>query len=194
MDAVDALISRASALKLTEPAPPDDVVERLLTAGARAPDHGKLRPWRFILVRGDARARLGDVMAQALVAREPDAPAPLVEKERAKPLRAPLIVTVAATVQPDHPKIPPVEQIASAVCAAQNIMIAAHALGWGCMWKTGAPAYDDGVKAALGLQPHDEIVGFLYLGTTAMAPPANQRRPDPADYVAEWSGPETAAD
>jgi nitroreductase len=191
MDAIEALTTRASALKLTEPAPPDDAVELMLSAAARAPDHGKLRPWRFILIRGDARRRLGDVMATRLAAREPECPESAIENERSKPLRAPLIVVVATELAPNHPKIPEVEQLVSAACAAQNLMLAAHAMGYGAMWKTGAAAYDDRVKRELRLETHDHIVGFLYLGTMEMADQGKIERPHFSTFVRHWSGAET---
>ncbi|NNG03077.1 MAG: NAD(P)H nitroreductase [Inquilinus sp.] len=186
MDAIDALISRRSAIRLVDPAPSGQALEQILTAAARAPDHGKLRPWRFILIRGDDRKRLGAVFADAMLEQDPDAPEPLVEKRRQAPLRAPLIVTVAAKVDHTHPKIPAIEQIVAAGCAAQNIMVAAGALGFGCMWKTGAPAYDPAVKQALGLAETDEIVGFLYLGTEPTEPP-QVRRPEAAEFATEWT-------
>ncbi len=187
MNAIETLTTRASALKLTEPAPSPAEMEIILSAAVRAPDHGKLRPWSFLLVRGDARERLGDVFAEALLARDPDAPRQMVDAERLKPMRAPLLIVVAATADPDHPKIPEIEQVMSASCAAMNMFLAAHALGYGCMWKTGAPAYDKSVKSALGLAPRHHIVAILYIGTHAM-PPADIRRPNPADFVREWDG------
>lgn len=184
MDALTALTTRTSAMKLAGPGPTRAEVERMLEAALRAPDHGKLRPWRFIIVEGAARVRLGEVMAEALRRREPGAPEAIVEKERAKPLRAPIIIVVAARLQPDHPKIPRIEQIVSAGTAAQNIQIAAHAMGYGCMWRTGAPAYDPYVKKALDLADSDEIVALMYLGNVEMA---GESRPVRAsDYIVDW--------
>ncbi len=188
MDAVEVLLTRASAIKLTEPAPTAEALDKILAAAARAPDHGRLRPWRFIVIRGEARHKLGALMAERMRSAEPDGPAPLLEREAAKPLRAPMIVTVATQLQRDHPKIPEVEQLMSAVCAAQNIMLAAHALGYGCMWKTGKPAYDPMVKQALGLAPHEHVVGFLYLGTVELADPGKIKRPAADAFTDEWAG------
>lgn len=189
MDAIDALTSRFSAPRLAEPAPAEADIETMLAAAARAPDHGRLRPWKFILVRGAARERLGDVLADALRRRDPSTRDSALSRERAKPLRAPLIVVVAAAVKPDHPKIPEIEQVLSAGCAAQNILLAAHALGYGAIWKTGAPSYDDGVKAALGLAPKDHIVGFLYVGTVDEEAPAAVDRPHHGEFVSDWAEP-----
>ena len=186
MDAIDALTTRRSPAQFAEPAPDDESLAEILRAAMRAPDHGKLKPWRFIVLRGDARKRFGDVMAEAMKKREPDAPANMLEREREKPLRAPLIVVLAAAIQEGH-KIPVVEQLLAAGAAAQNIMVAAHALGFGAAWKTGAPAYDSFVKEALGLAPSDAIVGFLYLGTPAAAP-AKLPQAELSAYLRHWNG------
>lgn len=189
LNAIEALTSRSSAPRLTEPAPAEADIETMLAAAARAPDHGRLRPWKFILVRGAARERLGNVLADTLRRRDPSTRASILENERAKPLRAPLIIAVAAAVTPDHPKIPEIEQVLSAGCAAQNIMLAAHALGFGAIWKTGAPSYDGGVKAALGLAPKDHIVGFLYVGTIDGKLLVDGRRPHHSEFVSDWVKP-----
>jgi len=187
MDAIEALTTRASPLQLADPAPDRDALNAMLRAAARAPDHGRLRPWRFLVITGAARSRLGDMLATALRAREPEAPEAAVEKERTKPLRAPLMIVVAARIRETR-KIPAVEQIISAGAAAQNILVAAHALGFGGFWRTGPPAYDEQVKTALGLDASDSIVGFLYIGTPAVAAPP-QPPADLAELVTEWTGP-----
>jgi nitroreductase len=184
MDAIAALTTRASPLKLMDPAPAGAVLEAMLGAGLRAPDHGRLRPWKFLLVRGQAREKLGHILANSLKAREPGMAEDALARERDKALRAPLIVVVAATVRPTA-KVPDVEQVVSAGAAAQNILVAAHALGFGGFWRTGPPAYDPEVKRALGLGPKDAIVALLYIGTVAA--PAPPRNPDPAGVVVEWS-------
>lgn len=164
MDTLEALTTRRSPLALQPEAPPEAVVRRALETALCAPDHGKLRPWRFLPLRGSERDRLGDAMAAALAAREPEAPAGLLEKERAKPQRAPLILAVVARLQPDHPKIPAEEQRQAVACAAFSVMLALHAQGWGCQWKTGPAARDPQVLQALGLEPQDELLAYLYVG------------------------------
>src|ERR1700722_5084612 len=181
MDALQALLTRRSPAQLQDPAPAGAALQSM-----RAPDHGKLRPWRFLVLRGDARARLGALMADALQRRDPTATPPLLEKERGKPLRAPLIVVVAAEIVEGH-KIPAVEQLLAAGAAAQNLQLAAHALGFGAVWRTGAPASDPVVKQALGFKPSDAIIGFMYLGTPAAAP-APASIPDAAGFVRDWTG------
>lgn len=188
MDAIEALTSRRSPPKLVEPAPSGDELETILGAAIRAPDHGRLRPWRFIVLRGAARERLGQVLAEALKARVPGVPDDVVQREAQKPLRAPLIVVAAAALDEDH-KIPVVEQILAAGAATQNIMVAAHAMGFGAMWRTGDGAYDAHVKAALGLKPADAIVGFLYLGTPAGRTPIPPDEPGVKAFIREWSAP-----
>ena len=187
MQAIDTLLERRSAKTLTEPAPDESALNLLLACASRAPDHGRLRPWRFIVIRGAARERLGELMADQLRRKLPAATAEALQRERQKALRAPLIVVVAAVYNADA-RIPPVEQLLAAGAAAQNIMLAATALGFGAMWKTGDAAYDDTVKVTLGLTPGDGIVGFMYLGT----PPADGVPPpvqaEWQDRVSYWSG------
>src|SRR5579863_9779453 len=184
MDAIDALTTRRSPAQFAEPAPDDETLAEILRAAMRAPDHGKLKPWRFIVLRGDALKRFGDVMVEAMKRREPNVPENMLERERAKPLRAPLIVVLAAALKEGH-KIPVIEQLLAAGAAAQNVMLAAHALGFAAAWKTGAPAYDYYVKEAIGLAPSDAIVGFMYLGTAAAAPAALPPS-ELANFVRAW--------
>lgn len=190
MSILELLHARASvpAVLLEEPAPEGADLQAILRAAVTAPDHGGLTPWRFLLIRGEARRRLGDVFAAALRKRNPDVSEAEVERQRAKPLRAPLIVVVVAAVQPDNPKVPATEQILSAGCAAQHMQLAANALGYGSIWLTGANAFDWNVNEALGLNFDDQIVSFLYLGTPRERPPA-PARPDPARFVSEWTEP-----
>lgn len=185
MDALEALTTRRSALQLAEPAPDDAALKQLLCAAARAPDHGRLRPWHIIVMRGDARARFGDLLAEALARREPNVPPAKMEAERKKPLRAPLLLVVGARIR-ESAKIPAVEQVISAGAAATNIMVAAHAMGFGAMWRTGPPAYDPFVKAGLGLALTDCIVGILYLGTPQSMPPQSKTI-DFTTFSVEWT-------
>ena len=187
MQAIDALLKRRSAKILTEPAPDDGALELLLECAARAPDHGRLRPWRFIVIRGAARERLGALMAEQLRRKQPSASDEALQRERQKALRAPLIIVVAAVCIATA-KVPAIEQVLAAGAAAQNMMLAAMALGFGAMWKTGDAAYDETVKVALGLEARDAIVGFLYLGTApadAMPPATRGQWQDRISYFGE---------
>lgn len=186
MDAIAALTTRASAFKLIDPAPTADDLDTILAAAVRAPDHGRLRPWRFLCIRGPAREKLGRAMAENQAQDQPETDAGTLQRTAGKPLRAPLIVAVIGAVDPDHPKIPEIEQVLSAGSAAQNIMLAAHALGYGCMWKTGGMCYDDRIKLLLGVKPTDHIVGMMYLGTIDAAAQADIDRPDFRQFVSEW--------
>lgn len=184
MEALELLQQRNSNGRLIEPAPSRADLDSMFAAAMRAPDHGRLQPWRFIVIEGDARAQLGALYAAALQQRKADASPDEIKKNLDAPLRAPLLVTVVARLR-DHPKVPRVEQLLAAGCAAQGILLAAQALGYGAMWRTGDNSYDPTVKAGLGLSDDEEIVGYLYLGTPSGAakplPPVNLR-----DFVSYW--------
>lgn len=178
---IEGIVSRTSALKLTTPGPSREHIEQIIRAGTRAPDHGRLRPWRFVVLEGEARKQLGTAMANILRTKMPDAAQAQLDGQAAKPLRAPTIIAIGAKISKG--KIPEIEQLAAVAAAIQNMFLAAHALGYGAMWKTGAAAYDAGVKQLLGLAPEDHIVGFLYLGTTAVAGPLIEA---PTEEVVRW--------
>jgi nitroreductase len=186
MQAIDALLSRRSARALSEPAPDAGALELIFSSATRAPDHGRLRPWRFVMVRGAARARFGELLAEHLRRTHAGLGAEALQRERDKAFRAPLIVVVAARCNPAV-KIPVIEQTLSAGAAAHAMMLAAFALGFNAMWKTGGAAYDAAVKTALGLESTDAIAGFLYIGTEAgERPPAG--RAAWRDLVCEFRG------
>jgi nitroreductase len=188
MEALEMLHTRASAVKLRDPGPTPADLDAIFKSALRAPDHGRRRPWRFVVIPTDQRERFGEKMAEVLLEGKPDATSETLRFEREKALRAPLIIVAIARTRPD-PKIPEVEQLMSAAAATQNIMLAAHALGYGAMWKTGDPAYDVNMKKALGLEAGDSITGFIYIGTPAEGVISTQRpRPVPSDYVQTWQG------
>lgn len=163
MDLHEAINTRVSALKLGAPGPTSEHLEQILRAGLRAPDHGRLKPWRYVVLEGEARMKLADAMAELLRRKAPQCTQAQLDAERNKPMRAPTIVVAAARIAKG--KIPDVEQIAAVAAGVQNMFLLAHALGYGAMWKTGAAAYDADVKVALGLKAEDQIVAMLYLGT-----------------------------
>ena len=168
MEILDVLLERVSPTSLIEPGPSQEQLKKILVAGACAPDHGRMKPWRFVLIQGTARLRFGDLMAESLARREPDTNEVRLEAERKKALRAPTIIGMAAALR-DNPKVPEVEQILAVGAAAQNILIASHALGFGGFWRTGSLAYDPDVKRALGLSERDSIVGFIYIGSVGQS-------------------------
>lgn len=187
MNVIDAILSRTSRPRLCEPGPDDAALGVLFRCAIRAPDHGLLRPWRFVVFRGEARHALGELLAGAEQAANPAASADSLAKIRGNPLRAPVVVACVARVDTGHLlKVPRIEQVAAVAAAVQNMQLAAEALGFGAMWRTGPLAASTLVKQSLGFDEIDEIVAFLYLGT-----PEGDRRAapaaDPAVFVREWS-------
>ena len=185
---LDPLLSRQSVGALEEPAPEGADLDLILDAGLRAPDHRRLRPWRFVLIRGEARVALGECLAAAALARDRQASPALLDRYRAWPQRTPLLIAVGARIRPDHP-VPEIEQMLSAGAAAMNMLNAIHMLGYGGMWVTGANTYDLRVNAALGFQAPSRLVGFLAVGTPKTTTSAE--RPERLAHVVEWSGPFT---
>ena len=164
MDIQTAILGRVSCPRLDAPGPSAEQLQQLLTAAVRAPDHGLLRPWRFIVVEGDQRARLGEMLAQCCQQDQPDLNEAQLEKLRQAPLRAPTMLIVVAEISAPH-KVSAIDQIMACAAAVQNLLLSAHAIGVGAMWRTGAPALSPTLKTRLGFRPEDEIVGFIYLGT-----------------------------
>ncbi len=142
--------SRQSANLLQEPAPDGAELDLILDAGLRAPDHGRLRPWRFVLIRGEQRQAWADRLAAAAMARDPENGPAMAEKSRAWVGRTPLIIAIG--VEMKEGKIPEIEQVLSAGAAAMNMLNAIHLLGYGGMWVTGANSYDPQVNKALGFE------------------------------------------
>jgi nitroreductase len=186
MDSIELLRSRYSASKLGAPGPSAEAVEAMLEAAARAPDHGRLHPWRLILIEGDARRSLGKILAESLARRNPLAGEQVLAREREKALRAPLIIVVATRCDRSG-KTPIVEQIVSAGCAAHSLMLAAFAQGLGAFWRTGEAAYDEAVKGALGVGSDDLIIGFIYVGTDTGGAPSRSR-PVVQELAHRWAG------
>ena len=169
MEIFDAIHGRQTISKVKQDAVPRDLVEKLLSAGAQAPNHHKVRPWRFVVLTGDGRKRLGDVMAASFLDRNPATPPEGLDKTRALPLRAPVVIAVGAD-KSSEPKIIEMENISAASAAAQNILLAAHALGLGAIWRTGEWARDAKVKEFLGFAADQQIVGFIYVGYPDVVP------------------------
>jgi nitroreductase len=186
MNAMELLSSRRSVGKLKEPAPDAGVIDRVVRAALRAPDHGALRPWKVLLFRGEARGKLGNLFVDSLLRRSPAASDGEIDKERNKVLRAPLVIAVAATIKPS-PKAPEIEQLLSAGCVMHGLLLGFQAEGFGSVWKTGGAAYDETLVAALGLARTDKLVGYLYVGTPAEEPSA-MPRPEPSAHVIDWNG------
>lgn len=167
MDALELLLNRRSASRLSEPAPQGVELDNIIRAGMRAPDHGTLQPWRFIIIEGEARSCFGEVLLAAALADDMDES--VQEKSVQGPLRAPMIITVVAHCT-EHHKVPQWEQVASASCAVQAMQMAAVAQGFGGIWRSGFWTEHPIVREAFGCREQDMIVGFLYLGTPLMSP------------------------
>ena len=172
------------ALQLSEPGPDHPTLLRMLQSAVRVPDHGKREPWRFLRIAGDARFALGDALAARTREREPNASDAVLDKDRQRFTRAPVIVAVVAKLGPDE-KIPESERFSSASCACFALLQAAQACGFGAQWLTGWPAYDGPVLRMLGLAEHERIAGFIHIGTPAQHVPERER-PDAAALLSEW--------
>ncbi len=163
MELFEAINTRYSAKNLKTDAVPRDMLEKILEAGNHAPNHYKVRPWRFFVLTGDVRNQLGDVMAASLHDRMPDAPKEALDKTRALPLRAPVIIAVGVD-KPLETKVIDSENIAAVSAACQNMLLAAHALELGAIWRTGEWARDAKVKEFFGFSEDQHIAGFIYIG------------------------------
>ena len=163
MDTLEAIHTRTSVKRFTQQPVEREKIEQLLDAGAQAPNHYKVRPWRFIVISGEARLRLGDLLADIFQQKFPDMPPEALEKERAKPLRSPVIIAVGVD-QPSEPKVLEVENICAAAAACENILLTARAIGLGGHWRSGGPAREPEVKKFLGLSESQELIAFLYIG------------------------------
>lgn len=184
--ALEALLSRQSQWPLAAPAPSDTELNLIFDAALRAPDHGRLRPWRFVVVRDEARDDLGQALVEAAARRDPEAPAETHEQRRRKAFAAPMIIVIAASIS-TATKVPEIEQLLSVGAASMNLLNAIHMLGYGGFWATGVDAYDPDIHNILDFEPNERVLGFLFVGT----PPENPEvapRPDRGDFVREWWG------
>jgi nitroreductase len=172
---------------LTEPGPSADDLDAILRLGMRVPDHRKLEPWRVLIIEGEARVRLGEILAAARKLRDPDVADEKLADEMRLPMRAPVILCVISSPVHDPKKTPIWEQQLSAGALCQNILIASQAMGWAGVWITEDAAFDTHVHAGLGVDPHEQIAGFLYLGT-ARELPVERQRPTVATKATRWTG------
>lgn len=163
LDAMTLLHSRVSVTRLCDPAPSAEQREQIFQAALRAPDHARLRPWRFLQIEGTAREALGVLFANALLQRNPTVDKAELERVQRQPLRAPLVIVAIASPKP-HPRVPPQDQWLAVGCAVHGMLLAAHALGVGAVWRTGEMANDPKVAEGLGLSAEEQIISFLYLG------------------------------
>lgn len=197
MKATELLLQRQSTPLLTEPAPENNDLSTLLAAGMRVPDHGGLKPWHFHVITGEGLERLSQLFIEATTINLSNKTASIdgtdidehahkekMAKVAKMPFRAPMIIVIS-TQYVAHNKVPKQEQLVTAGCCAHAMQMAAYALGFGAMWRTGDLAYDSTVKKGLGLEQGNEIAGFLYVGTptkTSVLKPAK----DFTDKVTYW--------
>ncbi|GAB3731432.1 nitroreductase [Luteimonas pelagia] len=174
------------ARQLGEPGPDHATLLSMLAAAVRVPDHGRRVPFRFIRIAGDARHALGARVAARSLARDPAASDAVLEKARSRFSHAPLVLVVVAATGPDE-KIPWTERFSTASCVCFALLQAAQSFGFGAQWLTGWAAYDDDIRATLGIGPAERITGFIHLGTPCVDAPERDR-PDPATLLSDWTG------
>lgn len=184
LSALDFALTRRSrpAKLLTSPAPNRDELETLLTAAARTPDHGKLEPWRFVVLGASAMQRLS--VAVAARGQELGLEADQITKAETSYANAPLAVVVVASPKPSE-KIPEIEQVLSAGAVCLSLLNAALAAGWGANWLSGWASHDRTfVQAQMGLKPSEMVAGIIHIGTAKQVPP-DRPRPDISD-ITQW--------
>lgn len=179
MNAIDLLLNRQSNPSLTSPAPNGDALNNILKAGMKAPDHGALTPWRFIIAEKSGLTKLSNVFEAVAKGQTDDAAK--IEKAKNMPFRAPMIIIIVTNYQ-EHSRVPEQEQLVAAGCAAHAMQMAAFAQGYGAMWRTGDFSYISKVKTELDIDTHEDIVGYLYIGTPSKEIPAKPVK-DFADYT-----------
>jgi len=188
---VNLLLTRRSALaaNMRKPGPSDEDLRRILRAGIRVPDHGRIEPWRIQILKKPGQERLAATVAEAFRADNPTATDKQVELEYQKPLRAPILLVVTCHPDPSRfEKIPLIEQQRSAAAVCQNILIATSALGYAGQWLTGWAAYHPRIRQLLGHSPDTDIVGFIYIGSQPKDAPKERARPEFDAIVSAWDG------
>lgn len=184
-DFAQALWKRRSTLadQLGEPGPSTEILEQILTIAARVPDHGRVVPFRFIRIAGSAREALGARLAEIYGRNNPDASEAHIAREARRFLRAPVTICVVASLNPEH-RIPIWEQTMTCGAVCQNLLLAASVHGFAAQWLTEWYAYDAEILKELGLREHEQVAGYLYIGT-AQADPKERARPDIAAITSD---------
>ena len=184
MNGIDLLLGRMSRPILESPEPTSEQLDIMFRAALRAPDHARLRPWRFLTVSGDARHTLGELLAKISLEDQPDLSEDAVNRCRGLPLRAPMVILAICMTQ-EHPKVPLLEQQLSVGASVQNLLLAAHAQNLGAIWRTGALCYHPSLAKGLGLAENEQLLGFIYVGT----PAGSEKKLENlivSDYVKPW--------
>jgi nitroreductase len=180
-EVLDFLASRrsSSAVTLTEPAPSSSEIAALISLAARVPDHGKLAPWRFIVLEGEGKAAFAARLNDLALSRGAAKAAAKLAKLKIPP------AGIAVISRPKASDIHEWEQVLSAGAVCTTLLYAAQALGYGANWITDWYAYDEEAKAILGLEPQEKVAGFILLGTIKESP-LERERPDPAALTSAW--------
>ena len=165
METLEAIQTRNSVPLLTDPAPTSEEMSEVYKGALRAPDHARLRPWKFIEVRGDSRDKLAKIFIDTATALNSDLSENEISKLEKAPHRAPMVIILAANIK-EHPKVPEIEQIISLGAAAQNILLGIHEIGYSAVWRTGNMAFNPEITTFLGLEENFKIIGYLYVGTS----------------------------
>jgi len=175
---MDAIHHRRSINKFKNEEPSRDIINKILEAGTWAPNHHHTEPWKFFVIRGDSREKLGNIMAETLLEKIENTDSSesqvRLEVERKKPLRAPVIITVAVSPS-NNINVIEIEEVAAVASATQNMLLAIHALGLGSILRTGESAYDKRINDFFGLKGAERIFGFIYLGYPDIPPPKQSR-------------------
>lgn len=183
--AFQALLSRSSTDALSAPAPQGETLKRILSTGLRAPDHGKLRPWRYVVVEGAAREAFARDVIAAVERQEPGTPEAKKEKRFQRFSTMPMVIGLGMHLRPDH-KIPLEEQGMSVAAGAMNVLNALHLEGFGGVWVSGAFCEDRALLARMGLDAPHRLAGFLLVGTPQKSD-HSVRRPDIEGYMVNWT-------
>ncbi|MGC4027120.1 MAG: nitroreductase [Mesorhizobium sp.] len=188
-DVIDFLLKRASPpiQEMHEPGPDDAAIATLMRIASRVPDHGRLVPWRFIVYRGEARHKVGEMLAELAEKREGPLPEGRRNQELTRFSRAPVVIGVVFTPK-ENPKIPQWEMFLSGGAAAMNLVNGASAMGFGANWITNWYSDTEEGRAILGLAPEERVIGFVHIGTYD-GKPVERPRPDSETLYSDYSGP-----
>lgn len=187
MSLLDIITTRRSVLvkDMNEPGPNPEQLQTLLQAAHRVPDHGKLGPWRFVVFQGPARATFSHELAKIYQEENPEATEKLLQFQADLLTRAPLVIAVISTAGP-HVKVPEWEQILSAGAACQNMLLAAHTMGFGAQWLTEWYSYNKKAHSLLGMEDHHRLAGFIYIGSYQQKP-EERARPSLEERITYWN-------
>lgn len=180
VDLFEAIKTRRSIGKVKPEPVEKERVEKILESATWAPNHYKTEPWRFFVLTGEGRRPLGRVLAE-ISKEEMDDPTTeenqkKLQKAMEKPFRAPVVIGVAVTPS-EAPKVIRIEEIGAVAAGIQNMLLTAHGLGLGAIWRTGKATYHPKMKELLGLKEKDEVLGFVYVGACDPWPPTKTRTP-----------------